>query len=286
MEYGSKIYLGNTEIIKSYIGSQQVDLYPQKGAGTATQYAVRTDPYAANLKLAMPYQLATNLGMNNFYDDISAVIKGSGTNYKLVPSGSGTFNNSGTPVNSGSYNFASDGYATSMLLGGTLNVASQNAGVVTDTFTAFGTQNFVIETWVNIIDNNVLYQTHIFGNQSGDQILCDYATATLKNRFYINGSGGAASGQNIAQSGVWYHYAYVRSGSTNSIYFAGTRVFQFTNGSSIAASPVGYWDILGINIPAYAAVPAYFNDFRLYVGTDKGYVGSTITPPASMIYAI
>lgn len=285
MEYGSKIYLGNTEIVKSYIGSQQVDVFPQKLAATTTQYAVRSDAYASYIKLAMPYQLATNLGMGNFYDDISSVIRGSGTNYQLVPSGSGTFNNSGSPVSSGSYSFASDGYTTSMLLGGTLNVSSQNAGVVTDTFTSFGTQNFVIEAWVNIINNSVVYATHIFGNQSGDQLLCDYSTYALNNRFYINGSGGA-SGQNVAQNGVWYHYAFVRSGSTNSVYFAGTRVFQFSNGASINNAPNGYWDILGINLPPYAAVPAYFNDFRLYIGTDKGYSGTSITPPPSMIYAI
>ena len=283
MVQGSTIYMGNTQVVKSYIGSQQVDYYPQRF--DSGQFAVRADPFSASLFLAMPYQLATNLGMTNFYDDISATIKGTGSNYKLVPSGSGTINASGSPVNSGSYNFGTDGYSTSMYIGGTLNVAGQNAGVVKDTYTTFGTQNFVIEAWVKIPDVNVLYSTHVFGNPSGDQILCDYSENSASPRFYING-GGSFGSPTGTQSNVWYHLAFARSGGTARIYFNGTQVYSFSNSAAINASPDGYWSLMGINQANYAPVPAYFNDFRLYIGTDKGYVGSSITPPPSMIYKV
>jgi hypothetical protein len=34
---------------------------------------------------------------------------------------------------------------------------------------------------------------------------------------------------------------------------------------------------------AYSGSQVFFNDYRIYNGTDKGYVGSTITPPPSMV---
>jgi hypothetical protein len=285
MVQGSTIYIGNTSVVKSYLGSQQVDYYPQRF--DSGQFAVRSDPYSASLYLAMPYQLATNLGMTNFYDDISATIKGTGTNYQLVPSGSGTLNSSGTPVSSGSYSFSNDGYSTSLYLAATLGSTAKNAGVITTGYTNFGTQPFVIETWIKVPDVSALYSSHVFGNPSGDQLLCDYSENANTPRFYINGNGGfVVSPTNPFKNGVWYHLAFVRNGGSNRIYLDGTQIYSFSYAGSVANTPDGFWSILGINDSSYAEVPTYYQDFRLYIGTDKGYNGTTITPPPSMIYKL
>ena len=52
-------------------------------APVGPSYQFRTDPYSANLFLAVPGSEFTSLGMTSPLQDVSALIKGSGTNVSL-----------------------------------------------------------------------------------------------------------------------------------------------------------------------------------------------------------
>jgi hypothetical protein len=281
MQYGSKTYLGNTEIVKSYIGSQQVDIFPQKNTSAGTQYAVRTDPQSTYLTLAMPMQLATNLGMSNYYDDISGIIRGegSGGNISLVPTGSNNFTTSSV-ASYGGTSWATYGYQTSGY-GGLLS----NYGAPTTTQTNFGSSNFVIEAYVLFPELDGAYHSTVFGQLSGDYLLADCSLySPYYVRFYSGGSGQPY--QNTWTANTWNHVAYVRSGNTYSVYVNGTRKGTFNRNGAVPNSPDGFWRLLGYADNSNSSLPKLTQDFRLYIGTDKGYTGTTITPPPSIIYAI
>lgn len=277
MVTGNKIYMGSTEIVKSYLGTTQVDYYPQS---KGTNWVVRTDAYSSSLVLAMPMQLASNLGMTNYYDDISATIKGTGSNYKLVPTGSGIL------TTTGSVKFPSDGYQTALYIGyNSAGVDAQVLGTITTTAANFGSSDFVIECFINLPSTSIggLYNSNVFGQNSGDYLLADTSTFGSSIRFYKNGGGGPVSVTQTANQ--WVHVAYVRSGNNFYSYWNGTRYGNFSAAGAVNNSPDGFWRILGYAESSYECVPKLVQDFRLYIGTDKGYTGATITAPQSMIYS-
>jgi hypothetical protein len=86
-----------------------------------------------------------------------------------------------------------------------------------------------------------------------------------------------------ATLGNYYHFAFVRSGTTKSIYVNGTRVSTTTQSGDFGTE--GHCSILGEN-NVNDAVGKLVQDFRVYIGTDKGYTGATITVPSSILEKI
>lgn len=276
------IFLGDKQIPLYYLGENQVSLQP----ATAPLYQVRNDEFAQYIKLAMPYSLFTSLGMVNFYDNIAGIVSGSGNNLSLVPSGSGgsVFTTTSSLVSSGSYDFSNNGYSTSLRISG-----SQNAGVVSGSALSFGSEKFVIETWFNyneVATGTPPFNMFFFGTPDGAQLLTDANRAS--NTFRLIGSTGTTGAWNQAKN-TWFHIAFVGYGSGNgsAIYFNGNRIGLGAGGTSIGNPTQGFWRILGNDGGNNNdGAGKLIQDFRLYVGTDKNYTGSLITPPQSIVTTI
>jgi hypothetical protein len=281
------VYLGNTYMGSAYLGNSPIVTAEMKKP-LAAQF--RNDPYSASLVLAMPYSQFTTLGMTNFYDNVAASIKGVGTNYVLTPTGSAgsVFYPSASIMISSSYDWSNDGYTTSAAMSG-----SQNAGSITTTALNFGTNPFVIETWIQFKGPNNIppYNQFFFGENSGDYLLTDYSKLSINYRLFT-GVGGASldSSDWIYTTDIWYNIAFVKSviggNAVFSIYLNGVRIGTASPGSnpSITGVPSGFWSILGF-VPSGIsdAGPHLAQDFRLYLGTDKNYTGSLIPIPQSIV---
>lgn len=265
----------------------------QKATLAAPTFVIRTDIYSASVRIAMPGTNFSAFAMDNWYSDISANVRTTGVNYPIIPSGSGTgaargiwyASGSGADanVNSGSYNFASNGYTTSMFTSGSMTQGALSGSIIN-----FGTSNFVVETWFNLKSAltqppfNILF----FGDFTGNTVLMDYSNANSVFRFFTNGTGLNSSVTNVPKTqNQWNHVAFVRSGNNKYIYFNGSRIGSVAWSTSITSAP--FWTIAGSNSGNANDGPAkLFQDFRITIGSDRGYSGATITPPNSIVTTI
>jgi hypothetical protein len=283
---GTIAYLGDIQINEPnlFIGSNIALINP---FSELYNYQIRNDEFSASLQLAYPGTIANNLGMTSFTNDIALVIKGTGNATNATPTGSGQLYPSSSLVSSGSYNWNSNGYQTSLFISGAQNLTS----IPTQSLIPFGSQSFVFEGWFNYqspLALSPLNNQFFFGNISGDSILMDISAAIQKYRFILAGAGNA----NLQvdpnyQQNIWYHLAFVRNPTSQSLYLNGNRIVNAatSNGSVPYAAGQTDWDVLGsTSINDGAAKLA--QDVRLYIGTDKNYTASVITPPDSMLIRI
>jgi hypothetical protein len=282
----TQIFLGDTPISFTYIGDSQASVGPV----TANPYTVRNDAFAQYIKLAMPYSLFPTLGMSNYYDNIAAVVSGSGTSLPMVPTGSnvGTappiLQTTSSIVSSGSYNFASNGYSSAVYISG-----SQNAGTVTGSLLDFNTQKWVVECWFNYNEastNTPPFNMFFFGTVDGGSLLLDATRSP--SQFRITGASTNATAGWSATKNVWFHVAYVGYGSGNgsAIYLNGNKIVDGSNGN-IGAPANGYWRVLGNSAGNNNdGAGKLIQDYRLYLGTDKNYTGSIIPVPESIVTTI
>lgn len=249
----------------------------QQAAGIV--YVPRYDQYSGSVFLAMPGTKFTDLGMANYYDDISGEINGVSSSLQVKPTGSGVTAQlyaSSSVVNSGSFNWTGSGYSTSIFSAG-----DQNVGYYATSTFPFGTTtvaNFVVETWFNRTGtfSNPPFNMFIFGEFGGDYILLDMNSSNF--RYYIGGNQLSAANGNT--SDTWYHVAYVKSGSARSIYLNGNRIANDTLATGMGTSP--YWEVLGGN-GNNDGVGKRVNDYRITVGSNRGYSGSAILVPAPLV---
>ena len=239
---------------------------------------IRADAYAAYIAYAQPMNyFSGSFGMTNFDSDIHASILGSGTNYKFVTTGSGTYG-----ATAGKTAFAANGYVTSLKISG-----NQNAGgfgsTVTPADLKMSNSNFVWEAYVNTDATiagqgiGMLFAYGDTGNFTFNQTPAYIRFLCGPGDYYVSDSSSALT----KTANVWRHWAFVRSGSTFNVYWDGVRVVNNTYGAITLGNNnpnrllgSGNGDVLQI---------AQYQDFRIYKGTDKGYTGATITPPLSMV---
>jgi hypothetical protein len=275
------IFLGNKEISNVFIGDIPIEKYFQQ----APAVTVRNDAFGSFVKLAMPGTLFPTLGMSNFYGDISSLIVGSGNNVSLVPTGSGT--GLATPylyptasvVTYSTYNFANDGYQTSVFTSG-----SQNVGVASTSVLNFSSSSFVVEGWFNRKSAKASppFNMFFFGETSGNYILMDFNNQL---RFYINGSGLITPAIGPSPENQWFHFAFVRSGTTRNIYVDGDRKATDTFGSAAVDNPPSsIWSVEGVNDGTTSnGIAKQIQDFRITIGSDRNYTGSAIPVPQSIV---
>ena len=248
-------------------------------------WEVRTDAYSGSVVLAMPGTLATDLGMVNYYDDISSVIRGTGTNKSIVPSGSvvGSSVNllwaSSSIVNSGSYDFSVDGYETSVFSSG-----SQNVGFLPSGELNFSTSDFVIEYWINYGPSGFTTPPFNKGISSPGNSPNYFDFAGFASRYRLGINDTFTFFNQVQTAGVWYHVAFVRSSTTVNMYINGVKHATTATVGTTSINASAY-HIMGINSGnTNDGGPSRFNDLRITIGTDRGYTGATITVPQSIIY--
>jgi hypothetical protein len=265
----------------------------QRAVAAGAQFQFRTDPYASSLKLAVPGALFTELGMSNYYDDVHADIAGTGTNISNTPTGSGSeFYEDTTNIK-----WASEQYDASMFLQdagcwGAVQQATSSPPADDQFF--FGSNNWVIEGWY--------YMTEQFNRPPfwkvgirhvNYYINCDFGfpndlTFTkFRGRIILDTSTTgetqyfASDQTNILNS--WVHVAWVRSGNTKNFYYNGTRYMNNTAAIGSIDANTGFIRILRGESTTNDGASGAVQDFRVYIGTDKGYTGSTITTPDSIV---
>lgn len=274
---GQNVFLGNQLIGRSYLGTKEVS-YSPSNVSTGPSYIIRPDTYSSFIAYAQPMNyFSGSFSMTSFDSDIHAAIKGSGTNYRFAPTGSGTYQANGSKTA-----FSSDGYNTSLKIAGVQNAGGFGPTTV-PTDLVMGTSDFVWEAYVN---------TDASIGQDGIAMLLAYSTTGnwtfSQTPSYIRYLVGPSdlyndSATNLPKTAdVWRHWAFVRSGSNFYCYWNGTKVATMSGSPTIntndpvrlLGSDSGYGGALQI---------AQYQDFRIYKGTDKGYTGSTITPPLSIV---
>lgn len=277
------IFLGNRKV--NIIQNNEFVVAEKLGAG-GPSFEVRNDPYSASLVTAQPFNLFSgNFAMNNYYDSVDGYVRGDSLNYDLEPSGSTSYYfASSSVVNSGSFDFATnDGYTTS-----TSHENSSNLGVIATADYDIGSNDFVVEGWFNPqqTHTNPPFHQFIFGSDvSGDRVLIQWSTGNVF-RFYINGTNTwtLATPNATLSVGTWYHVAFVKNTTDVYVYLNGNRIGVGTRAATVNTPPSGYWSLGGIDSGNNNdGLRALMQDYRVYIGTNKGYTGSTITVPDSII---
>jgi hypothetical protein len=250
------------------------------GPAPGPTYAVRTDPYSASLVLAMPYSNFSELGMSAYTQSLDGLIRtgNQANSYKIRQTGSAAFlYPSASTVSFSASLWSSEGYTSSMAIQN-----AQNAGTYASTV---GTSNFVLEFFVNVQTTftNPPFHGHIFGTNGGGpgEITMQYSS-TPQFRIYINGDNSWSTTPNYnlgTNNQNWKHVAIVKSGTNLYVYVNGTRIGVGTRTSNW---PNSIGTLFGTN-SNNDGLFRLIQDCRVYVGTDKGYTGATITVPQSIV---
>jgi hypothetical protein len=272
------------------------NIQPPVAAPVGPVYRVRTDAFSASLVTAQPMSIFSELGMTSVTQSIDGLIRNNNLansyNVRATGSASTYLFASASVVSSGSFNFnTNDGYTSSISIEN-----SQNAGIVRTADYNIGSQNFVVEFWFNPRQNFANPPFHLFNfgsDVSSDYLLIQWSNATPDlYRFYVNGnttwSTTPTADQGVGvKNGTWYHVAFVKSGTNVYVYLNGNRIGVGTRAATVNTPPSGRWELAGVNSGNNNdGLRKNIQDYRFYVGTDKGYTGTTITVPQSIVEKI
>lgn len=259
--------------------------YEQKDVAVVPgiQYYTRYDGYSGSLRLAIPGSEFDGLITDGF-DDIHADIKGTGTNIQYALTGSASEINLDTT----DIKWASEGYGSS--------VFAQDAGqwgTATEAELSWGSNSWVVEGWV-YMDERFTKPPYwkVAVRHTNYNIDCDFgfpSTGTTNGRMRIvldtssTGQTQYVTGNFAYNLNQWYHVAWVRSGNTLNMYFDGTRQYSSTPSIGSVDTNGSYHRIMRGENTTNDGAAGNYQDLRVYIGTDKGYTGTTITPPASIV---
>jgi hypothetical protein len=252
---------------------------PQPRVGVATTATVglgftdvlRTDPYAANLVLALPFVSSglctngTNSGINTGFGDYSAVIKGSGTSKSAT-----LFNNVSIATTASYYGSAVGFTSTSSQY-----LTIPNAGDFD-----FGSGDFTIEYWA--YDRTVTGERRtLYLYNSAAEWLVGHSSQTVF--FAAYDSSGNLFGQpttgNVLTIGQWNHIAVEKYKTNLTIYVngvAGAISTTYTGTIRSGQTPlyIGYDPIA-----ASRYFDGYLQDLRIYKGVAKYKGGFDVPRP-------
>jgi hypothetical protein len=294
-EVSERIFLGESEVFGFYDNKWVgINSYSEAGVAPGPTYQVRNDPYSASLVTAQPFSIFSELGMTSVSESIDGLIRTGdiADSYMLRATGSSAayLFASASVVDSGSgaYDWSAEDYTSSIS-----QENSHNAGIVRTADYNIGSNNFVVEFWFNPRENLGTPPFHMFcfgSDVSGDYVLIQWSNASPDTfRFYINGNQtwtttpNANQGTSIVNNN-WYHVAFVKSGTSVYVYLNGNRIGVGTRAATVSTPPSGLWSLVGINSGNNNdGLRKNIQDYRFYIGTDKGYTGATITVPDSIV---
>jgi hypothetical protein len=285
-EVSQQMFLGTEQVFGFVDGKWAgINSYEQSAVQL---YSVRNDAYSASIKLAMPYSNYSELGMQTYTSSIDGLIRTGNINnsymVRMTSSAASYSFASASVVSSGSgaYDWAAEGYTSSLSL-----YNSSNAGVILTSSAWISSQNFVVECWYRKTEDftNPPFHRQFFGNNNGDNVLQSYSTGNVF-RYFINGDNSWSTTPNATLvNNTWYHIAFVKSSTNVYVYLNGNRIGVGTRDAAVISSGPGnasLYNVIG-NVNNNDGAGGNFQDFRFYLGTDKGYTGSTITVPLSIV---
>lgn len=257
-------------------------------------YQVRNDPYSASLVTAQPMSLFSELGMTSYTESIDGLIRTGDINdsYLIRSTGSSAayvfLSASVVDSGSGAYDWSGEGYTSSVS-----QENSSNVGVIRTADYNIGSQNFVVEFWFNPRQNHgagpsAPFHMWCFGSDvSADYLTIQY-TFTGRFGFSINANNTFSVTPNFTDTlNTWYHVAFVKSGTNVYVYLNGNRIGVGTRAATINNPPSGRYELVGVNSGTNNdGLRKNVQDYKVYIGTDKGYTGATITVPDSIVEKI
>ena len=233
---------------------------------TAGAASFRNDPYSASLLFATPGNQFGSLGMSLSYSDVHADIAGVGSNLAV---------NTGSFADATYTNFAANGYTTSTRVESTGSFYNQN-----NSDFQFTNQDLTFELYYNqgtVGGDRTFYQDYLVGNVAQSALWLNKNENKL--RFIVLN----VAGESIIQSadlgwvnGQWYHLAFVKNGTTYTIYRDGVQVASNTVVQNINTTnnPKRIMGSIGTGT-------AYIQDYKIYKGA--AVYTSSFTPPLSMV---
>ena len=285
-EKGTGIFLGGTEI--TAIQNNKFVFANPFSEAVAPSYQIRTDTYGSFVEIAMPGTDFGIFGQSDYSSDISSAVRGTGSDYNLIPTGSGTteFWPSGSVVDS-DYDFATEGgYSTSMFAEDAGSIGAIYGG----DFSNFYGVDFVIEGWVYM--NERLYQ----GGAPFHKSILRNTNSTFSADISFVSNGSAQYRMRVIKGGTqyfssnitsnlnqWYHYAFsfTNSGSALRAYWDGTRIMDST--ATGANTDNLFYRLLGGDMGPNDGAKGSIQDYRITIGSNRGYTGATITTPNSIV---
>jgi hypothetical protein len=242
---------------------------PQPRVGVATTASVglgytdalRADPYAANLVLALPF-VSSGLTTGT---DYASYIKGSGT--------AKTITNNGVSIASTASHYGSAAF---------FNGSTQYLSIADSDDFNFGSGNFTIECWINPSTTvnttsyrRILSQQQLVGG--GNWIFRLDNQGVFQTNFY-DGSNSVTltTGARIDTLGQWTHIAVVRNGNTLANYINGVCAGIATN-MSITIPDISATIEVGRYVGGSEYYVGYLQDLRVYKGVAK-YTGGFDVP--------
>ena len=238
------------------------------GAGASWPSTPASDPFAANLVLALPLNISYGIR------DVSSLIRGSGISYSTT-----TF--------AGSFDGNSSKFYGSSLLTGSSSGSSTRLNATA--IPAFGTGDFCIETWLNIPSlgsfNFTIFRYH---NDTNTGILFLYAgsSTTTPGALYFANGDPAGSDVSLTPSyavptGQWNHIAVTRSGNTLRMFINGVNSVSYQPTGGV----FGNFTYTGATLMLLGTDTTYntvrVQDYRVYQGVAK--YTSNFTPPGAML---
>lgn len=257
------------------------NIQPPVTAPLGPVYQVRNDPFSASLVIAQPFSVFSELGMTSFTQSIDGLIRTGNlaNSYMLRATGSAAFlYPSASTVSFSASLWANEGYTSSMAIQN-----AQNAGTY---IAEIGSNSFVVEFFINVQAASFTlppFHRHIFGQTAGDNLTLQYSS-TPQFRFYVNANNAFSTTPNYNlgfSNSNWKHVAMVKSGTNVYVYVNGTRIGVGTRAATINSGQPNQF-ILGSN-NNNDGLFSLIQDYRVYIGTDKGYTGATITVPLSIV---
>ena len=236
---------------------------PRNGAPTTSDAYVsqlRSDPYAANLVLAIP---GISGGQGSGYGDYSADIKGSGSNKTVTANGNATVASVASYYGSALSSNADGGFS---FIGSDF---------------AFGTGDFTFECWFYMSSDTsairTIFDTRTTDNSSAGVFIGIDASDYLYTYAWPGGSG--ANQIMIPAINQWHHVALERNGSVGTVYVNGvaasvvnTGSTNYTQGGGTLMRPAS---VFGTSY----AFTGYVQDARVYKGIAKFKGGFDISKP-------
>ena len=241
---------------------------PKNGAPTTTDSYVsqlRSDPYAANLVLAVP---GITGGQGSGYGDYHADIKGSGSNKTVTANG-----DAGVAVTA-SY------YGSAMQFDGTGDYFS----VPNSSDLRFTSEDFTIETWFNT--NSLTDDQFIFSQWNVTDDRRSYVLWLDSGVLKFNGSSTGANADNGSVTNTisvganqWNHAAFTREGATNRLFLNGVCVGINTATQDFYNNTDDTPRIGGEGGTGTRVFDGYLQDLRVYKGVAKYKSGFDVSKP-------
>lgn len=234
---------------------------------TSGPASFRNDPYSASLLFATPGNQFSSLGMSLSYSDVHADIAGVGSNLTV---------NTGSYANSTYTNFAANGYTTSTLVNSSGSFYNQN-----NSDFQFTNEDLTFELYYNqgtTTDDRTFYADYVVGNVAQSALWLNREGSKL--RFIQNSSAGETAIETADLgwvNGQWYHLAFVKNGTTYTIYRDGVQL-----ASQVISGNINTTNNRKVLMGRYSPDGnAYVQDYKIYKGA--AVYTSSFTPPLSMV---